>query len=384
MTLLSRTDTSPLGQWWWTVDRGLLAALLALMGFGVVLVTSSGSAVAERIGLDPYHFIERHLIVLGPALVLMVGLSFLTPLWVRRVAVLVLAGCVVAMAGILAFGTEVKGAQRWFSLMGFSLQPSEFVKPSLAVVTAWLIARQKETPEFPAHKICAGLFAVVIALLLLQPDLGMTVVVTAVIFAQIFLVGLPFRYLFLFGPAALGLIGAAYLTFDHVRSRIDRFLDPESGDTYQINRAMEAFRNGGLWGVGPGQGTVKLSIPDAHSDFIFSVAAEEMGLVFLIPLIALFVFIVLRGLRRASESGDLFIALAGGGLVFMFGLQALIHIGSNAHLLPTKGMTLPFVSYGGSSLLAMAYGMGTLLALTRRQVRDAVSRAGLALARPGS
>jgi cell division protein FtsW len=382
--LFSRTDTSALGQWWWTVDRGLLAALLALMGFGIVLVTSSGPAVAERIGYGQYHFIERHVILLGPALVLMIGMSFLTPVWVRRVSVLALAGCLAAMAGILVFGTEVKGAQRWFSVMGFSLQPSEFVKPSLVIVTAWLIARQKETPEFPAYKICAGLFALVVTLLLLQPDLGMTVVVTAVIAAQIFLAGLPLRYLFVVGPGVLGLVGASYVLLGHVRSRIDRFLDPDSGDTYQINRAMEAFHNGGLWGVGPGQGSVKLSIPDAHSDFIFSVAAEEMGIVFLIPLIGLFAFIVLRGLRRTTNSGDLFVVLAGGGLVFMFGLQALIHIGSNAHLLPTKGMTLPFVSYGGSSLLAMGYGMGALLALTRRQARDAVSRGGLALAQPGS
>lgn len=381
--LFSRTDTSLLGQWWWTVDRKLLAALLALMGFGIVLVTSSGPAVAERIGYGQYHFIERHLIVLGPALALMIGLSFLPPVWVRRASVLVLAGCLVAMAGILVFGTEVKGAQRWFSLMGFSLQPSEFVKPSLAIVTAWLIARQKESPDFPAHKICAGLFASVVTLLLLQPDLGMTVVVTAVIVAQIFLAGLPFRYLFVFGLGGAGLIGASYLLFSHVRSRIDRFLYPESGDTYQIDQAMDAFHNGGFFGMGPGQGTVKLSIPDAHSDFIFAVAAEEFGVIFLIPLIALFAFIVLRGLNRSTTSGDLFVLLAGGGLSFMFGLQALIHAGSNAHLLPTKGMTLPFVSYGGSSFLAMAYGMGSLLALTRRQVRDAVSRGGLALARMG-
>ncbi|MCB9978180.1 MAG: cell division protein FtsW [Rhodospirillales bacterium] len=381
--LFSRTDTSLLGQWWWTVDRKLLAALLGLMGFGIVLVTSSGPAVAERIGYGQYHFIERHLIVLGPALALMIGLSFLPPVWVRRASVLVLAGCLVAMAGILVFGTEVKGAQRWFSLMGFSLQPSEFVKPSLAIVTAWLIARQKEIPDFPAHKICAGLFATVVTLLLLQPDLGMTVVVTAVIVAQIFLAGLPFRYLFVFGLGGAGLIGASYLLFSHVRSRIDRFLYPESGDTYQIDQAMDAFHNGGFFGMGPGQGTVKLSIPDAHSDFIFAVAAEEFGVIFLIPLIALFAFIVLRGLNRSTTSGDLFVLLAGGGLSFMFGLQALIHAGSNAHLLPTKGMTLPFVSYGGSSFLAMAYGMGSLLALTRRQVRDAVSRGGLALARMG-
>lgn len=383
MTLLARTDTSSLGEWWWTVDRALLVALFALMGFGVVLVASSGAPVAGRIGYDEFHFIKRHLMVLVPSVILMLGLSFCDARTVRRLGILALGASLVGMAAALGLGDEVKGARRWIPLFGFSLQPSEFVKPALAVVAAWLLARQKEVPEFPAHKICAGIYLVVVALLLLQPDLGMTVVVTAVLTAQIFIAGLPFRYVFLVGFLIVAALVGSYFGFDHARSRIDRFLDPASGDNYQVERALEAFGNGGLLGTGPGQGSVKLNIPDAHSDFVFAVAGEELGLIFLAVLVGLYVFVVLRGMGRLAAGGDMFAILAGGGLLIMFGLQALIHMGSSVHLLPTKGMTLPFVSYGGSSLLSSALAMGMVLALTRRQGRPAVARSGLVVREAG-
>lgn len=379
MTLFSRTDTSSFGEWWWTVDRALLVAFFVLMGFGVVLVASAGAPVAGRIGYDEFHFIKRHLMILGPSVALMLGISFLDPKTVRRLAVVTLAVGIAGMAAALGFGSEVKGAQRWIPFFGFSLQPSEFVKPAFAVVAAWLLARQKEVPEFPAHKICGAIFLVVVALLLLQPDLGMTIVVTAVLAAQIFLAGLPFRYLVLFGIGGVVFIVAAYFGFGHVQSRIDRFLDPAAGDNYQIERALEAFGNGGFLGTGPGQGNVKLTIPDAHSDFAFSVVGEEQGFIFLAVLIGIYAFIILRGMGRMTASGDMFSILAGGGLLVMFGLQALIHMGSNVHILPTKGMTLPFVSYGGSSLLSSAFAMGMVLALSRRQARAAVARGGLVM-----
>lgn len=379
MTLFARTDTSSFGEWWWTVDRALLLALFVLMGFGVVLVASSGAPVAGRIGYDEFHFIKRHIVILIPSIVLMLGISFLDSRTVRRFAVIVLAIGTAGMAAALGFGSEVKGAQRWIPIFGFSLQPSEFVKPAFAVVAAWLLARQKEAPEFPAHKICGAIFLVIVALLLLQPDLGMTVVVTAVLAAQIFLAGLPLRYVALFGLGGVGLLFLAYFGLGHVQSRIDRFLDPAAGDNYQVDRALEAFESGGLLGTGPGQGSVKLTIPDAHSDFVFAVAGEELGFVFLAILIGLYAFIILRGIGRVAAGGEMFAMLAGGGLLVMFGLQALIHMGSSVHMLPTKGMTLPFVSYGGSSLLASAFAMGMVLAFTRRQSRSAVARGGLVM-----
>lgn len=367
--IFSRADKSVLGQWWWTVDRGLLAALMTLIAFGVVLVAAASPAVADRVGLNQYHFIVRHLVFLGPALFIMIGISMLEPKMVRRVSNVVFVGAVLAMLLVLLIGSEVKGAQRWLSLMGFSLQPSEFVKPAFAVTAAWFMARQKEELGFPGNKVAAGLFFAVIVLLLLQPDFGMTVVVTAIYGSLVFLAGFPLLIMVVLGVFAIALAFGAYFMLDHVRSRVDRFLNPESGDTYQVDKSLQAFENGGLFGTGPGQGHVKLGLPDAHSDFIFAVAGEELGLFFVVLLIAIFVFILIRGIQRIIHSDDMFVVLSVGGLLTMFGFQTLIHMGSSLQLLPAKGMTLPFISYGGSSLWGMAFAMGMVLALTRQHKR---------------
>lgn len=372
--IFARTDQSALGNWWWTVDRALLAAVMALVIFGVVLVAAASPPVAERIGLSPYHFIIRHMVVLVPALGIMFTMSLLSPRNIWRVASIVLAGGLLAMVAVLLFGTEVKGAQRWIHLPGFSLQPSEFVKPAFAVVAAWLMARQKDRPEFPGDRFAAGLYAVVVMLLLLQPDLGMTMVVTAIYGGLIFFAGFPFWLLGMFGATAAALLTGSYFIFDHVRSRIDRFLFPETGDNYQVDKALEAFQNGGLFGTGPGQGTVKLGLPDAHADFIFAVSGEELGLIFTLALLGLFAFVVMRGFNRVMDSADMFPLLATAGLLVMFGVQALIHMGSSVNVLPAKGMTLPFISYGGSSLLSMSFAMGIVLGLTRRQARSGIVR----------
>ena len=381
--LFARTDQSVLGRWWWTVDRGLLAAFVALVVFGVVLVAAASPPVAERIGLDPYHFIIRHFIMLVPALGILFGVSLLSQRNIWRAASIVLGGGILCMILVLLLGSEVKGAQRWLHLPGFSLQPSEFVKPAFAVVAAWFMARQKDLPEFPGDKIAVGIYGVIVMLLLLQPDLGMTVVVTAIYGTLIFLAGFPFWMLAAFGCTAVGLLVGAYFVFDHVRSRFDRFFDPAAGDNYQVQKALEAFQNGGLFGTGPGQGTVKLGLPDAHADFIFAVAGEELGLVVTLVLLGLFAFVILRGFNRVMDSAAIFPLLATAGLLVMFGFQALIHMGSSLHILPAKGMTLPFISYGGSSLWAISFAMGMVLALTRRQPRSTIVRSA-PVARPSA
>lgn len=375
----SRTDRSFLGQWWWTVDRGMLAAFLVLMVVGVALVATASPPVAQHLKLGSYHFLWKHIIVLVPSLGLLLGLSMLEGRQIWRLASLLYIGSILAMVLVLLTGMEIKGAQRWINLPGFSLQPSEFVKPAFVVVAAWLMAMQKERENFPGNAVTAGLYFLTICLLLLQPDLGMTFVLTFVWGTQIFLAGFPFRLLIFFGGTGVGGLVAAYFSFDHVRSRIDRFIDPESGDNFQVQKSIEAFQNGGLIGTGPGQGTVKLGLPDAHADFIFSVAGEELGLIFVLILISIFGFILLRGYNRLMDCENMFTVLAVGGLLTMFGLQALVHMGSSLHLLPTKGMTLPFISYGGSSLLSMGMSMGMLLALTRRQARPGIARGGLSL-----
>lgn len=367
MLAISRTDKSMLGRWWWTVDRWTLAALLLLMGLGALLVAAASPAVADRIRLPTFHFVERHLTLLVPTLILMIAVSLATPAQVRRGAMIALLGCMALLAFVLLFGQEVKGARRWISIAGFSLQPSEFVKPLFAVTAAWFLAREKQAEHFPGHTIAIALYGMIAGLLILQPDFGMTVVLTAIFGAQLFIAGLPILFVVLAAVlAAVGMV-VIYFTLPHVEQRINTFLDPTQGDTFQVTRSLEAFAHGGWFGTGPGQGVVKNGLPDAHADFIFAVAGEELGAVTAIVIVALFAFVVLRGFARVARKDDLFVTLAVAGLLVQFGLQALIHMGSSLLLFPTKGMTLPFISYGGSSLLALGLGMGMVLALTRMQ-----------------
>jgi cell division protein FtsW len=371
----SRADTSVLGRWWWTVDRWTLAALMTLIAFGYVMMLAASPAVAERIGASSRHmFFIKQVAYLAMAAALMVAVSLLSVKGVRRFALLGFAAALVLTAATLVVGVEIKGARRWLPIPGLSLQPSEFLKPFFAVVAGWLIAEGK----LPGSKVWGAsiaviLFLAVAAILKGQPDIGMLLVVSAVFFAQFFVAGMN---LFLVSAVGgLGIAGAvgAYLIFPHVQSRVHRFLDPASGDSFQVSVALEAFANGGLLGRGPGEGRVKNVLPDAHADFVFAVAGEEFGMVLCLVILAIFAFIVVRGLMRLLGETDLFIMLAGTGLLTQFGLQAFVNMASTLHLIPTKGMTLPFVSYGGSSVLAIAIGMGMLLALTRRRTG---SRAG--------
>ena len=368
MTPFTRADTSILGQWWWTVDRWSLAAIAALMAFGALLAAASSPAVAERIGLDDFYFIKRHFMLLPVAIGIILTVSALTPIQVRRMAAIAFLGCILLLVATLLFGAEIKGARRWLSIAGFSLQATEFLKPTFAVVAAWLFSEAVHDPRFPGRFICIGLFGVVITLVIAQPDLGQAVVITGVWMAQFFLAGLPMWLVV--GLIVLGVSGliGSYFTLSHVASRIDRFIDPKSGDTYQIERSIEAFSSGGLFGRGPGEGQVKQVLPDAHADFVFAVAGEELGLFVALFIVTLFAFIVLRGMSRALSEQNLFILLAVAGLLVQFGMQALINMGSSLQLIPTKGMTLPFISYGGSSLLGVAIGLGMTLALTRRRI----------------
>jgi cell division protein FtsW len=363
----ARTDTSLVGRWWWTVDRWSLVALGALFAAGALLVMAASPAVAERIGLDSFHFVRRQAVYLFPAIAVMIVVSLSSPLTVRRIAVVGFAITIALMILTLLAGNEVKGARRWLSIVGFVVQPSEFIKPFFAVVAAWMFAEQQRGEGFPGYIISTVLMTLVCGLLILQPDFGMTVVVAAVWFAQFFMAGMPMTWIIVMGFVGVAGLASAYALLPHVASRIDRFLDPSSGDSFQVDTALSAFRTGGLTGRGPGEGTVKGILPDAHTDFIFAVAGEEFGMIACLALVALFAFIVLRGFSRMLMERNAFVMLAGAGLLVQFGIQAFVNMGVNLRLLPAKGMTLPFVSYGGSSLLALAIGMGMVLALTRKR-----------------
>lgn len=364
----ARTDTSLLGRWWWTVDRWTLAALICLMGFGALLILAVSPAAAERIGgLGSFQLARHQIVFLLVALVTVIGVSLLDPRSLRRLAAIGLLAAFVLLVLTLFVGQEIKGATRWISLAGVSFQPSEFAKPCFAVVTAWMLAAQKAEEGIPGTHIAAGLWLALVALLMLQPDVGQTVVVSSVWGLQLFLAGLPLVWVLLIAAGgASGLVGA-YFVLPHVAARIDAFLDPAAGDRYQIERSLEAFTAGGLLGRGPGEGTVKTLLPDAHSDFIFAVAGEEFGVLVCLVIVGLFAFVVLRGFARLLQEDNLFVLLACTGLLAQFGMQALVNMGSTLHLIPTKGMTLPFISYGASSLMALALGMGMVLALTRRR-----------------
>ena len=367
--MISRAERTVFGEWWWTVDRLLLSALFGLMLAGIVLSLAASPAVAHRIGLDTFHFVNRQVFFLIPATIVLIATSFLSPYWIRRLAFVAFLGSLVLVVATLFIGAEIKGARRWLNFAGIGLQPSEFLKPAFVVLAAWLFAESAKRPEMPANLLAMLLLGATVTPLVLQPDVGQTSLITAVWAALFFMAGM--RWLWVFGLAGVGAAGivGAYFTFPHVRRRIDKFMEPGTSDTFQVDVAIDAFQQGGWFGKGPGEGTVKRIIPDSHTDFIFAVAAEEFGAILCLVIIALFAFVVLRSLNHAQKDEDPFCRFAVAGLAMLFGLQSCINLMVNLHLIPPKGMTLPFVSYGGSSLIALAFGMGMLIALTRRRPR---------------
>ncbi|WP_332681798.1 FtsW/RodA/SpoVE family cell cycle protein [Bosea sp. (in: a-proteobacteria)] len=368
--MTSRAEPSLSGRWWWSIDRLILSTLVALMVSGVVLLMAGSPPVAERLGLSTFHFVNRQAVYLLAALAVFLATSLLTPRQVRRAALICYVVSLAAVIGTLYFGVEVKGAKRWLTLgpLG-SIQPSEFLKPAFVVMAAWAFAEGGRRPDLPGTIIAFLLLPLTIVPLVMQPDFGQTVLVTLVWAGLFFVAGL--HWFWVMGLGGLGAFGllVAYQLVPHVRARIERFMDKGSGDTFQIDTALESFAQGGWLGKGPGEGTVKRILPDAHTDFIFAVTAEEFGVVVCIALVALFAVIVLRALFVAQRAEDPFARLAVTGLALLFGIQAAINMMVNLHMMPAKGMTLPFISYGGSSLISLALGTGFLLALTRKRPR---------------
>lgn len=367
---LSRTDRSVLGRWWWTIDKPLLFSFLILLITGIFLSFAASPVIADRIGLDSYYFVKRHAIMAGVAFFIMVAFSILRTKNIRYLSWAIFGFCVICLILTPIMGTEIKGARRWINIFGFSLQASELIKPTFVIITAWALSQSKDLIRIHPILLSGGLWAVVIGLVLLQPDFGMTFIISITWFLQIFLAGLPILWVSLMG--AIGLAGgaAAYFLLPHVTSRVNRFLDPGAGDQYQITQSLEAFKAGGLMGQGPGEGMVKRYLPDAHSDFIFSVAAEEFGFIICFVIVALYAFICLRATILARKEHIKFMMLCILGLTYQFTFQALVNMGSSIKLIPTKGMTLPFLSYGGSSLIGIAICAGVILNMTRKRVDD--------------
>jgi cell division protein FtsW len=371
--MISRAQRTPFGEWWWTVDRLTLAAIGALMLAGIVLSLAASPPVAARLGLDPFFFVNRHIIYVLPSIAVMLSVSFLSPRQIRRLSLMIFFVSLVMVSATPYFGPEIKGARRWLVLLGVNIQPSEFLKPAFVIIVSWLFGESAKRPDMPANTFSLLLLLTVIALLVVQPDFGQTMLIAVVWSALFFMAGM--RLVWVAGIAGLAGIGllSAYYTVPHVARRIQRFLDPASGDTFNIDIATESFMRGGWFGKGPGEGTVKRILPESHTDFVFAVAAEEFGVVLCLALVALFAFVVIRMLIRAMRNDDPFARFAAAGLTILFATQSAINMAVNLHLMPAKGMTLPFISYGGSSMLSVAYAMGMLLALTREQPRAAMT-----------
>ena len=356
-----------ISRWWRSIDQKMVIAIIILFGFSLMLVTTSGPAVASRIGLDEHYFSSRQVIYLAVATFLIVIFSLLEKKWLKRIAILGFLFNTILLILVKFYGYEVKGAVRWINILGFSLQPSEFIKPFFAVVTGWLLSLKFEG-EFPSFYISFLLYVFISTLLIIQPDFGMFIMVTAVFGIQLFVAGMPLFWIMLvLVGSAVGVMGA-YFWLPHVANRINNFLDPEASENYQVSKSIMAFEHGGMYGRGPGEGAIKQVIPDSHSDFIFAVAGEEFGVIICLIIIGIFAFIVLRSLLKLINEEDKFSQFAAIGIIAQFGLQSVINIGVTLNLLPTKGMTLPFISYGGSSTLAISIAMGMLLGLTRQRM----------------
>ncbi|WP_083099383.1 putative lipid II flippase FtsW [Pseudophaeobacter leonis] len=363
-----------LPKWWRTLDKWSISSILMLFVLGLLLGLAASVPLAERNGFDNFHYVQRQAIFGVTALTAMILTSMMSPQLVRRLAVLGFACAFVALALLPVLGTDFgKGAVRWYSLGFASLQPSEFLKPGFVVVAAWMISSSQQINGPPGTLISFGICMAVVMMLVLQPDFGQACLILFGWGVMYFVAGAPF--LLLVGMAGVGVLGGifAYSNSELFARRIDGFLNPEIDPTTQMGYATNAIREGGLFGVGVGEGQVKWSLPDAHTDFIVAVAAEEYGLILVLVLIGLYAMVVVRSLFRLMRERDTFIRLAGTGLVCMFGVQAMINMGVAVRLLPAKGMTLPFVSYGGSSLIAGGIALGMLLSFTRSRPQGEIA-----------
>lgn len=371
--MFAREQKTPLAEWWWTVDRELLAAFFLLLTFGTVVSFAASPAVAEAHEWGTWYFVIRHVTFAFLAAGVLIAVSVLPHRLIRLAAVAALGASLVMLAATLVVGEEVKGATRWISVFGFSFQPSELVKPAFAVVAAWLFSERMVHRDMPGWQLATGLLLVIVAMLLLQPDVGQTALVMLTWSVLLFLSGISWWVILAMAAIGVGAMFAAYMLFPHVASRIDSFLNQADGSVYQVEKAIGSILEGGWFGRGPGEAITKRYLPDAHADYVFSAAAGEFGILFCLMLVVLIGFIVLRALRGALDQENLFARMAAAALATQFGMQSAINLGVNVNLLPPKGMTLPFVSYGGTSMLAVAFGMGMMLGLMRKRPEERIA-----------
>ena len=360
--IITRSDRSNIALWWWTIDRYLLTGFFILILIGIFLVMASSQHLTQSLNLSSHHFTLRHILFGTLSIPIIISFSILNQRQIKIISILGMLISILLIFSTVIDGDKIKGAQRWLYLGNISFQPSEVCKPFFIIFNAWALSLWAEKKDFPGWVWSITSISIISALLLLQPDLGMTILFIFTWGFQLFITGIPLIIIiFLIISFPIFMI-ISYHNFDHVKIRIDSFIE---GTTYQVSKSLQSFEAGGLLGKGPGEGLYKKSLPDAHSDFVFAVAAEEYGALICSFVIIIYASIILRSLFYTIRNDNLFLILAVGGLAFQFGFQSLIHMASNTDLIPTKGMTLPFLSYGGSSVLASAITAGMILGLTR-------------------
>ncbi len=360
--IITRSDRSNIALWWWTIDRYLLTGFFMLILIGIFLVMASSQHLTQSLNLSSHYFTLRHILFGTLSIPIIISFSILNQRQIKIISILGMVISILLIFSTVIDGDKIKGAQRWLYIGNISFQPSEVCKPFFIIFNAWVLSLWAEKKDFPGWIWSITSMSIISALLLLQPDLGMTILFIFTWGFQLFITGIPLIIIiFLIISFPIFMI-ISYHNFDHVKIRIDSFIE---GTTYQVSKSLQSFEAGGLLGKGPGEGLYKKSLPDAHSDFVFAVAAEEYGALICSFIIIIYASIILRTLFYTIRNDNLFLILAVAGLAFQFGFQSLIHMASNTDLIPTKGMTLPFLSYGGSSILASAIIAGMLLGLTR-------------------
>ncbi len=370
--IIDRTKRKISANWWWTIDRYIISITLILLALGFMLTLAASPRVANRIGLEDFYFVKRQVVFIVFGLFIIASASLLSPVNIRRISVVGFLMFYVLLISVEFIGAETKGAKRWISLAGITIQPSEILKPFFAVLCAWFVTRGKIEEKFKGALYSMFLLAAVVFFTIRQPDFGMSITFATIWGAVLVTAGLHMLIIILICIGGAGGAFMAYKFLPHVQKRVDSFLNPESSmaENYQTFKSLQAFESGSILGVGPGQGKVKDILPDAHTDFIFSVAGEEYGMFFCLLIIGLFFSLVIFSLKRAYESKDLFVLLAIVGLITQIFVQSAVNMSVAVNLIPNKGMTLPLISYGGSSMVSVCVAIGMILGLTRKKFGD--------------
>ena len=355
-------------RWLTSIDKVSLVLIFAIILIGILISIASTPAIALKLGLPPFAFFKQHIAIVIISIVAILVASSLQIKHIKKLFLLGYVVCICLIVLTLFFGADIKGAKRWITIFGFSLQPAEFIKPSITILSAWLISEQYRNKNFPGILLSSLAIFITISLLLAQPDLGMSFLIVSSWIGQLFISGVSLFTLSIFAILCIGALSSLYFIFPHFADRIDKFLTKsgDGNDIYQVTKSLEAFKNGGFFGKGPGEGVIKTLIPDSHSDFVFSVIGEEFGFFSCFVIICLFSAFIIRSLLKVMNSSDLFKFSATFGILFQMLIQILINISTSLNLIPTKGMTLPFISYGGSSFLASSISIGVILAITKK------------------